>query len=164
MSRNSWSGPVATWLYKLPSTWRGFEEACSRLGTVALEQHSQAHPWQAGRENQLGEDCQQLSVWQRTAPETGTQWARCLDKSHSRRESSLTKAHCASLPPHPQAAARGRDARKASSDEVQKEELTSLGFQNKNSYLGSEKIKKGKKSVWINRQKNMAYQPSSHFA
>lgn len=57
----------------------------------------------------------------------------------------------------------GRKARKGSSDEVQKEELTSLGFQNKNSHPGSEKIQRERiKSESTDRKIWLTNPPALH--
>lgn len=79
--------------------------------------------------------------------------ARCWDRSHCDTAAQMSQRVwqlpdrdplALPLPTRVREQHGGSEARRGSSDEVQKEELTSLGFQNKNSNLGSEKIKKGK--------------------
>lgn len=88
-----------------------------------------------------------------------------LHRRHSECGSSRTETHW--LFPSQRAStsstAGARPGEEAVSDEVQKEELTSLGFQNKNSNLGSEKIKKGKiKSESVDRKIWLTNPPNLH--
>lgn len=72
-----------------------------------------------------------------TAPEIGAPRPESLGDTLL-----LTKTCCAPPTSILKQQHSGRKAKEGSRDEVQKEELTSLGFQNKNSYLGSEKTQR----------------------
>lgn len=133
-------GSVAKWLYKPSSPGSSSKRPLSAWELWLFSSSAQAHPCQAGPQSQISDNCRPQAPWQWNAAEIWSQRARRLDRSHCEILCCLANTTASLRTPCPRPPAlplplrvheqqhRGREARNGRIDEVQKAELTSLGF------------------------------------